>query len=225
MKFYYWTLHNHWDILQPPPPPTFKSPSQLTFLFKPNATMNYHDSQWCNNECNNLYSYFSFIKPALEAFLIHLYLKDYPTHEGGEFTYGFSTGIPLDILIVYYRDPNYSNLQKNLQASVWLDDVACYPGELAGDALGLVACLVLGDLVAVFACDEVIIFPRGVGVGQTLPFTHVLVFTHTLTGTAMSWKTITTHATSVLFFKLTATWMPFKNLLGAMRTVQLCSKR
>ena len=33
------------NTLSPPP----KSPSQLTFLFKPNATMNYHDSQGRNN--------------------------------------------------------------------------------------------------------------------------------------------------------------------------------
>ena len=37
---------------------TLKNPPQLTFLFKPNATMKYHDSQLCNNECDNLNSYF-----------------------------------------------------------------------------------------------------------------------------------------------------------------------
>ena len=30
--------------------------------------MNYHDSQWHNNERNHLDSYFSFLKPHLEAF-------------------------------------------------------------------------------------------------------------------------------------------------------------
>ena len=30
--------------------------------------MNYHDSQCHNNECNHLDSYFSFLKPLLEAF-------------------------------------------------------------------------------------------------------------------------------------------------------------
>ena len=35
--------------------------------------MNYHDSQWRNNECNNLDSNFSFLKPLLEAFkFIHI---------------------------------------------------------------------------------------------------------------------------------------------------------
>ena len=46
MKLYYRTLHIYWDIgvskyLNP-----HKSPPQLTFWFKPNATMNYHDSRW-----------------------------------------------------------------------------------------------------------------------------------------------------------------------------------
>ena len=40
----------------------------MTFLFKPNATMNYHDSRWRNNERNHLDSYFSVLKPLLEAF-------------------------------------------------------------------------------------------------------------------------------------------------------------
>ena len=47
------------------PPPPKKSPSQM---FKPNATMNYHDSWWRNNERNQLDSWFSFSKPILEAF-------------------------------------------------------------------------------------------------------------------------------------------------------------
>ena len=33
------------------------------FLFKPNATMNYHDSQWRNNKRNNLDSNSSFLQP------------------------------------------------------------------------------------------------------------------------------------------------------------------
>ena len=45
-----------------------KSPSQLTFLFKPNATMNYNDSRWRNNERNHLDSCFSLLKQLLEAF-------------------------------------------------------------------------------------------------------------------------------------------------------------
>ena len=58
MEFYYQTLYNHWDIdvskyFNSPP----KSPSQLTFLFKPNATIN-----------------------------------------------GFSTGIPLNSLIIYVKN-------------------------------------------------------------------------------------------------------------------------
>ena len=40
--------------------PLLKSPSQLTFLFEPNATMNYHDSKGRNNERNHLDSFFSF---------------------------------------------------------------------------------------------------------------------------------------------------------------------
>ena len=62
------------NTLNSPPP---KSPSQLTFLFKPNATMNYLDSQCHIYECNHLNPCFSFLKP-----LLNLYLKDYPTHEG-----------------------------------------------------------------------------------------------------------------------------------------------
>ena len=58
-------------MIQNPPP---KSPSQVTFLFKPNATMNYHDSQWHNNKRNNLDSY-SFLKPLLEAFEYIIILK------------------------------------------------------------------------------------------------------------------------------------------------------
>ena len=30
--------------------------------------MNYHDGQWCNYEHDNIDSYFSFLKPLLEAF-------------------------------------------------------------------------------------------------------------------------------------------------------------
>ena len=56
-------------------PPPFKSSSQLTFLFKPNATINYHDSQRCNNEREKLDSYFSFLKPLLEAFKFTYILK------------------------------------------------------------------------------------------------------------------------------------------------------
>ena len=47
------------------PPPSQQS---LITDFKPNATMNYHDSQWHNNELNHLDSCFSFLKPLLEAF-------------------------------------------------------------------------------------------------------------------------------------------------------------
>ena len=44
-------------------PPPLKVPHNWLFLFKQNATVNYHDSQWCNNEHNNLDSNFSFLKP------------------------------------------------------------------------------------------------------------------------------------------------------------------
>ena len=44
-----------------------KSPLQLT-LKKINATMNYHDSQWHNNETNHLDSYFSFFKITFRGF-------------------------------------------------------------------------------------------------------------------------------------------------------------
>ena len=58
------------NTLTPP-----KSLSQLTFLFKPNATMNYHDSRWHNNERNQLDSCFSFLKPHLEVFKFIYILK------------------------------------------------------------------------------------------------------------------------------------------------------
>ena len=45
MKFHCRTLHNHRDIdVSKYFIYSLKSPSQVTFLFKPNATMNYHDS-------------------------------------------------------------------------------------------------------------------------------------------------------------------------------------
>ena len=54
-------------------PLPLKIPSQVTLLFKPNGTMVYHYRQWCNNEHNNLDSYFPFLKPPLEAFkFIHI---------------------------------------------------------------------------------------------------------------------------------------------------------
>ena len=37
--------------------------------------MNYHDSHWPNNERNHLGSYFSFLKPLLEAFKFIYVLK------------------------------------------------------------------------------------------------------------------------------------------------------
>ena len=41
MKFYCWTLHNHWNIdVSKYFIFSFKIPSQGTFLFKPNGTMN-----------------------------------------------------------------------------------------------------------------------------------------------------------------------------------------
>ena len=37
------------------------------------SVAHYHNSQWCSNECNDLDSYLSFLKPVLEAFkLIHI---------------------------------------------------------------------------------------------------------------------------------------------------------
>ena len=38
------------------------------FLFKPNTTMNYHDSRWRSNERYHFDSRFSILKPFLEAF-------------------------------------------------------------------------------------------------------------------------------------------------------------
>ena len=37
--------------------------------------MDYHDSQWCNNERNHLDSYLSFLKPLLDAFKFIYILK------------------------------------------------------------------------------------------------------------------------------------------------------
>ena len=85
-----------------------KGLSQLTFLFKPNATMNYmyHDSLCHNNDHNNLDSYFSFLKPPLWAFTFIYILKIIQLMKM-RFTYGFSTCcIPLNILIIYGKDPN-----------------------------------------------------------------------------------------------------------------------
>ena len=56
-------------------PPPKKSPSQLTFLFKQNATMNYIDSRLRNYKRNNLDSCFSFLNPLLEAFKLIYILK------------------------------------------------------------------------------------------------------------------------------------------------------
>ena len=53
-----------------------KSPSQLTFLIKSNATMNNHDSQSCINEDSNFDSYFSLLKPLLGAFKFINILKN-----------------------------------------------------------------------------------------------------------------------------------------------------
>ena len=44
-------------------------------MFKPNATLDYYDSRWRNNERNQLESWFSFSKPILEAFKIINILK------------------------------------------------------------------------------------------------------------------------------------------------------
>ena len=44
-------------------------------LFKPNATMNYCDSQGRNNEYNYLNSYFSFFVPLLKVFEFIYFLK------------------------------------------------------------------------------------------------------------------------------------------------------
>ena len=44
------------------------------FLFKPNATMNYHDSLR-NNEHNIFDSYFTFLKPLLDTFKFIYILK------------------------------------------------------------------------------------------------------------------------------------------------------
>ena len=41
------------------PPPKKKSLTTDLFVFKPNATTNYHDSRWCNNERDHLDSCFS----------------------------------------------------------------------------------------------------------------------------------------------------------------------
>ena len=60
------------NTLNAPPP---KSPSQLTFLFKPNAAMNYHDSRWRNNKRDHLDSCFSFLKSILEDFKFIYILK------------------------------------------------------------------------------------------------------------------------------------------------------
>ena len=48
------------------------------------------------------------LKTTFRGFEIHLYHKYYPTHEGVKFTYGFSKGIPLNILIIYGKDPNFN---------------------------------------------------------------------------------------------------------------------
>ena len=74
--YFYCQTPNHWDIdvskllISP-----LKSLSQLTFLFKPNVTMNYHENLWSNNERNNLDSYFSSLKQLLEAFKFIYILK------------------------------------------------------------------------------------------------------------------------------------------------------
>ena len=57
--------------------------------------MNYYDSRWRNNEINHLDSCLSFLKPLLEAF---------------KFACGFSTGISLNILIIYGKDPNFKKI-------------------------------------------------------------------------------------------------------------------
>ena len=93
MKLYLRTLHNHWDIdvSKYPPPP--KSPSQLTFVFKPKCNNELPWQPRCNNEHTHLDSHFSFLKPLLEDFkfiyslkiiqlMKVLIIKDYPTHEG-----------------------------------------------------------------------------------------------------------------------------------------------
>ena len=51
-------------------------PRSTSQMFKVNATMNYHDSRWRNNECNQLDSLFSFSRPILEAFKFIYILKD-----------------------------------------------------------------------------------------------------------------------------------------------------
>ena len=56
------------------PPPLTKSHLQLTFLFKPIATINYHDKKWCNTEHNDLDIYFLFLKPLLGAYKLHLHI-------------------------------------------------------------------------------------------------------------------------------------------------------
>ena len=61
------------NTLTPPPPK--KVPSQLTFLFKPNAAMNNHDIRRHNNERNHLDSYFYFLKSLLVAFKFIYSLK------------------------------------------------------------------------------------------------------------------------------------------------------
>ena len=45
------------------PPP----PKSLTYV-QTKCNNDYHDSRWCNNERNQLESWFSFSKPILEAF-------------------------------------------------------------------------------------------------------------------------------------------------------------
>ena len=77
MKFYCRTLHNHCDIdvsksLNPLPP---KSPSRLTFVFKPICNIELHGSRLRNNERNHLDSHLSVLKPLLEEFVFHYILK------------------------------------------------------------------------------------------------------------------------------------------------------
>ena len=69
--------------------------------------MNYHDSQWRNNERNYLDSYFSFLKPLLKAFKFIYILKIIQLTKVLIHMYGFSTGISLNIFIICGKDPDF----------------------------------------------------------------------------------------------------------------------